>query len=109
MILDENSSGEDILKYIKKDFIYFLFYYSDKPWAQPYIDEAANITVKERPYTFLINFSDKPWAQPYIDEAAKEAAKLDPEYFLEKWADKFPHHINTALFALVGKNETKWK
>ena len=68
---NENSSKEEILDYIKR-----------------------------YPYYFLSNYSDEPWAQPYIDEVAREVAKRYPEFFLENLADRFPHHINLALFAL---------
>ena len=71
MSLNENSSREKILDYIKK-------------YA----------------FDFINHFSDEPWAQPYIDEAAKNTANKYPELFLEKWADRFPHYINLALFAL---------
>ena len=136
MLLDENSSRELIINYIKYFSHHFLHYSSDKPWAQPYIDEAAKISAREESFYFLFNFSDatwaqpyideaaknaarnspfgflsnlsgKPWAQPYIDDAVKSAAKKYPEYFLEKWADRFPHHINLALFALGSKNVSK--
>ena len=80
MRLSENNTREEILKWIKNS-----------------------------PLTFLLNFSDKPWAQPYIDEAAKGAAKINPELFLEHWADKFPQGIDTALFTLGGKNESVQK
>ena len=78
MYLTGNSSREEILKFLEKDPFYFLYY-----------------------------FSDKPWAQPYIDEAAKEVAKLDPEYFLEEWANRFPQGIDLALFALKNENKYK--
>ena len=107
MSLNENSSREEIINYIKAHPYHFLHYFSDKPWARPYIDEAAKIYAKERPLTFLHYFSQKPWAQPYLDEAAKVIAKKDPEYFLKKLADVFPHYINLTLFALGGKNVSK--
>ena len=97
-ILNENSTRRDILNWIKTDPSYFLHEYSDKPWAQSYIDKAAKEAAKEE--SFLYQFSDKPWAQPYIDEAAKNTANKYPKLFLEKWADRFPHYINLALFAL---------
>ena len=138
MDLDENSSIEDILDYIENFPYNFLYYYSDKPWAQLYIDEAAKKTAKRNSYSFLLSFSDKPWAQPYIDEAAKgtakdmplsflrnfsdqpwaqsyidEAAKgtakENPKYFLEHLADRFPQGIDTALFALGDENESERK
>ena len=93
MYINENSSREDTLKYLEKDPFYFLYYFSDKHWAQPYIDEAAKIAVKKSPLSLLYYFSDKPWTQLYIGEAVKIAAKKYPEHFLEEFADKFPHHI----------------
>jgi len=75
MSLNENSSREKILDYIKK-------------YA----------------FDFINHFSDEPLTQPYIDEAVKEVAKRHPKYFLEKWADRFPQAINFALFALGNKN-----
>ena len=47
-----------------------------------------------------------PWAQSYIDEVVREVAKRYSEFFLENLADRFPHHINFALFALRYENET---
>ena len=64
MSLNENSSREKILDYIKKYAFDFINHFSDEPWAQPYIDEAAKIYAKERLFDFIRNFSDKPWAQP---------------------------------------------
>ena len=107
MRLNENSSREEILKWIEIYLFEFLYNFSDKPWAQPYIDEAAKIYVQRSPRSFLNYFSHKPWAQSYIDEAVKEAAKKDPELFLKNWVDKYPQGINWALFALGGKNEAK--
>ena len=75
MYLNKNSSREEIINYIKTHPYFFLINFSDKPWAQPYIDKAAKNAVRESPFGFLSNLSDKPWAQPYIDEAAKKAAK----------------------------------
>ena len=138
MRLNENSSRKDILNYIEIYLFEFLYNFSDKPWAQPYTDEAAKIYVqrsprsflnyfshkpwaqpyieeaakeaaKVNPIRFLINFSNKPWAQPYIDDAAKGTAKKEPEYFMEKWADRFPQYINLALFALGSENVSKSK
>ena len=107
MRLNESSSREEILNHIKIYPFNFLNNFSDKPWAQPYIDEAAKEVVKENPYYFLSDYSDKPWAQSYLDEAAKRAAKEDPEYYLKHLVDRFPQGINLALFALGGKNEAK--
>jgi len=107
MSLNENSSRDQILKYIKKTPFYFLYNFSHKPWAQLYIGEASKGAVKENPYSFLFYFSDKPWAQPYIDKAAKVAAKKEPKYFLENLSNRFPQCINTALFALGNKNDSK--
>ena len=137
MLLDENSSREEVLGYIKMYPYYFLSDYSDDPWAQPYLDEAARWTTEEDPFSFLLSFSDKVWAQPYIDEAIKtsiafspfyfldyffekpwaqpyidevlikEAAKEKPEFFLKNWSNRFPQGINLALFALGGKNASR--
>ena len=107
MNLSKNSSREDILDYIKYTPYDFLCNFSDKVWAQPYLDEAANKVVKKSPFYLLCNFSGEPWAQPYIDEAINKIAKKYPELFLKKLADRFPHHINLALFALGSKNEAK--
>ena len=133
---NKNSSREEVLGYIEMHPYHFLRNFSDKPWAQPYIDEAAKRAVKEDPIYFLCNFSDKPWAQPYIYEAIKisiafspfsflydfsddlwaqpyindavrEAAKKDPELFLKIWANKYPQGINFALFALGSENVAK--
>ena len=138
MSLNENSSREEIINYIKAHPYHFLLSFSDKPWAQPYLDKAAKVVVKKDPFYFLYNYSNKPWAQPYIDvaakgtakenpinflnyfsskpwaelyidEAAKEAAKKDPKYYLKHLVDWFPQGINLALFALGGKNVSKWK
>ena len=136
MSLNENSSRRKILEYIEIFPYNFLINFSDEPWAQPYIDEAAKIVVNESSLYFLRNLSHKPWAQPYIDEAAKdavkvnpinflnyfsskpwaelyideaakEAAKKDPKYYLKHLVDRFPQGINLALFALGGKNVSK--
>ena len=72
MWLNENSTKREILNYIEID-----------------------------PFSFLYNFSDKPWSQPYMDEAVKLVAKKDPEYYLKHLADKFPQGIDTALFNLT--------
>jgi len=80
MSLNKNSSREQILKYIKED-----------------------------PYCFLLRFSDKPWAEPYINGAADKIAKEEPEYFLKNLADRFPQGINTALFKLGATNVKKYK
>ena len=109
MTLNENSSREEIINYIKAHPYHFLHYFSDKPWAQIYIDEAAKLSIRKVPYSFLNNFSDEPWAQPYIDEAVNKVIKKYPEYFMEKWADRFPQYINLALFALGDKNGSKSK
>ena len=107
MRLNESSSREEILNHIKIYPFNFLNNFSDKPWAQPYIDEAAKGAVKEDSIDFLHYFSDKSWAKPYIDDAAKEAAKKDPKYYLKHLVDRFPQGINLALFALGGKNVSK--
>ena len=78
MYLSKNSSIEDIFDYIENF-----------------------------PYNFLYYYSDKSWAQLYIDESAKGTAKKYPELFLEVWADYFPQYINTALFALRGENGSR--
>ena len=104
MLIDSNSTKEEISNYIKLLPCTFLENFSDDSWAKSHIDEAAKISVNRTPIYFLRNFSDKPWAQPYIDESVKMAAKQSPEYFLEKWANRFPQGINTALFALGGEN-----
>ena len=70
-------------------------------------NEVVKEVVKENPFRFLYYYSDKTWAQPYIDEAAKRVAKEYPEFFLEKWTNRFPQYINTALFALGSENVTK--
>jgi len=106
MDLTKNSSAEEILQYIDKAPFYFLYYFSDKHWAQPYIDEAVKIVVKKSPLSLLYYFLDKPWTQLYIGEAVKIAAKKYPELFLEEFADRFPQGINLALFALGDKNES---
>ena len=136
MSLDENSSREEVLGYIemhpysflcdfsdktwaqpyideaakriiKKDSFYFLHYFLDKPWAKPYTCEASEIYIEKYPFELLTFHSDKPWAQPHIDKAVKEVAEKKPEYFIKKWASKFPQYINLSLFALGDKNETK--
>ena len=107
MSLNKNSSREEILNYINVKPLNFLDSFSDKPWAEPYIDVAAREVVKKNPLYFLIYFSHKSWVQPYIDEAVKEAAKKDPELFLKKLADKYPQGINWALFALGDKNGSR--
>ena len=134
MSLDENSSREEVLVYIENFPYDFLTNFSGNTWAQPYIDEAAKMSVREEPFSFLCYFSENPWAQPYIDEAIKtsiafspfyfldyffekpwaqpyidevlikEAAKEKPEFFLKNWSNRFPQGIDTALFALGGKN-----
>ena len=134
--LNENSSREEILKWIeiylfeflynfsdkpwaqpyldkaaknaaREESFYFLYNLSDKPWAQPYIDEAAKIAIEKDSIDFLSDFSDEPWAQPYIDDAVSEAVKENPKLFLEEFADRFPQGINWALFALGSENVYK--
>ena len=133
---NKNSSREEVLGYVEMHPYSFLYDFSDKTWAQPYLDEAAKIVIKEGSYYFLRNFSnkpwaqpyiyeaikisiafspfsflysfpDEPWAQPYIDDAVREAAKKDPELFLKIWANIYPQGIDTALFALGGKNVSR--
>ena len=104
MYLAKNSSRKKILDYLKKFPFGFLENFSNKSWAQLYIDRAANMSAKKDPFKFIYGFLDEPWAEPYIDEAAKRAAKENPKLFLEKFANRFPQHINSALFALGDEN-----
>ena len=87
---NKNSSREQILKYLENHSYFFLSDFSDKPWAQPYIGEAAKIAAKENSYAFLCDFSDKTWAQPYIDEAAKRVIKdeLSSYSFIRNFSNK---------------------
>jgi hypothetical protein len=71
----------------------FLNKYSEKEWAKPYIDVAANTLVKEDPEKLLGHLSEKPWAAPYIDVAAGAYARKDPKsllvgYSKYAWANK---------------------
>jgi len=107
MYLSKNSSREQILKYLEKDPYNFLLNFSDKPWAQPYIDEAAKEVANNYPFIFLGHYLSESWAKTYLELAAKSAAKKYPEHFLKHWAGKLPQGIDTALFELGSENVSR--
>jgi len=76
-MLNESSSEEEIISYIEKDSLGFLWLCSfhDVPWAQPYLDKAAELAAEGESYSFLYHFHDKPWSKPYLDKAAELAAE----------------------------------
>ena len=75
-------------KMAENDTFYFLLYFSDKPWAAPYLDSAAKNLAEKYPYKLLYSFSDKPWAEPYLDSAAKKVIENDTYAFLKNFKDK---------------------
>ena len=132
-MLNKRSSEEEIISYIKKHSFNFLYYFHDKPWAEPYLDKAAELAAEKESYNFLHSLEDKPWAQPHLDKAAKltaendsfdflsrfhdkpwarpylktaaeKLAKINPEYYMENLAQDYPEYIVTAAYSLGDKN-----
>jgi len=100
MRLNENSPKEDFLEYIKNHSFEFLYFFSNKSWAEPYFDEAVKKVVEKRSLDFIKYFSDKPWAYLYIDDVMKEVIRVNPKYFLENFGNRFPQYIRLALSSL---------
>jgi hypothetical protein len=73
-----------------KDFINS---YSEKPWAQPHLDLAAQNCAKKYPVYFLEDLLEKSWARHYVDLAAQSCAEIRPNYIISKsdkeWAKPY--------------------
>lgn len=102
-----NFSGDNVderaLKYINylidNEPIRFISYYSERKWAQPYLDSVAKSLAKKNPALLIELYRDKAWAQPHMDSAAEEIIKKDPYHFISEnfiyqskrdpWAQKY--------------------
>lgn len=62
-----------IKKTIETNSFVFLKTFSDKEWAQPYLDIAADDASEGYSYQFILNFTQKDWAKPYINKACEIA------------------------------------
>lgn len=71
-----------IIKNIEINPFVFLKNFSDKEWAQPHLDMAADYASKDYSYQFILNFAQKDWAQPYINKACEIAAYTVPYQIL---------------------------
>ena len=95
---DAEKAKNIIKNYAKKKPKDFLYEFTDKPWAEPYIPAAAKSCAEKEPKYFLKNFEDKTWAELHIPAAAKSCAEKDPFNFLQYFADKpwAEHYIGIA-------------
>ena len=76
----------------ERNYIHFIRQFSEKPWAKPYLNLAANEYAKYHPFDFLKDLLEKPSIEPYIDLsiidfAVKHLLEKSPYSFIENFAD----------------------
>jgi len=84
----------------------FLYNYSHKDWAKPYIDSAAKILIKKDCKNFLVRFKNESWSDNYLDLALNTLAYTDPDYFLDNLSTKdwAQTHLGLAAKILADRN-----
>jgi hypothetical protein len=90
---NEFSKGP-ILTYLNSDPNTFIKKFSDKVWAQPYLDLAEKRFAEVNPRDFLYEFGNREKESPYLSIAAEGRIKESARSFLEihsrnRWLEKY--------------------